>query len=278
MMHRIGIIQFCASDQPDENLAELTRLIEQAVAKGAEIIFTPEVVNCLSESRQHQTDVLCLPQDDPMLSACCDLARHHGVEIALGSLAQKTTDPDGRFVNRSYLIDAKGQIVDYYDKIHMFDVTISATETYRESAGYKPGTRAVIADSVLGKLGMAICYDVRFPHLFRGLAKAGAKVIAVPAAFSPVSGAAHWHALLRARAIETGCFIVAAAQAGKHGASVGKSRETYGHSLIVNPWGKIIFDALGVLGVSVVDIDLEEVNTARNRIPSITHDKPYTGP
>jgi predicted amidohydrolase len=160
----------------------------------------------------------------------------------------------------------------------MFDVEISQTETYRESAGYRPGESAVLADTGLGRIGMSVCYDMRFPALYRRLAQAGAQIITVPAAFSPVTGAAHWEPLLRARAIETGCYVFAPAQCGLHGAVRGKQRRTHGHSLAVSPWGEVLADGGDMPGVTLVDFDLSEVAEARRRVPSLTHDRPFGGP
>ncbi|MCP4818550.1 MAG: carbon-nitrogen hydrolase family protein, partial [Shimia sp.] len=198
--------------------------------------------------------------------------------VNLGSLAIKTTDQDGRFANRSFVIDATGDVVARYDKIHMFDVDVSPEETYRESDGYRPGTQANTVQTPVGNLGLAICYDVRFPHLHRALAKAGAQVLTNPAAFSYVTGAAHWEVLLRARAIETGCFVVAVAQTGQHPTSTGKSRRTFGHSLVVAPWGEVLADAGTECGITYVDLDLSMVDKARRQVPALGHDRDFDGP
>jgi predicted amidohydrolase len=189
-----------------------------------------------------------------------------------------THDADGRFANRSFLISPSGDIVAHYDKIHMFDVNVSETEVYRESAGYRPGTKAVLAETPFAKIGMTVCYDLRFPHLYRRLAQAGAQIITVPAAFNHITGAAHWHTLLRARAIETGCFVLAPAQTGFHPETKGKGRNTYGHSLAIAPWGEILTDAGTEPGVTFVDLDIDAVTKARARVPSLTHDREFTGP
>ena len=199
--------------------------------------------------------------------------------LLIGSLALKTQDADGRFANRSFVIAPDGAVVARYDKIHMFDVTVSATEIYRESAGYRPGGRAVLAQIPWGALGMTVCYDVRFAYLYRDLAKAGAQVLSVPAAFNHITGAAHWEVLLRARAIETGCYVLAPAQTGFHPeTSGGKGRRTHGHSLIVAPWGEVLADAGTEPGVVLADLDLEEVARARGRVPSLKHDRRYIPP
>jgi len=270
---RVGLIQLNGSNDPGANLKEMQRLIAEAVADGAQFVATPEVCNCLSSSRKHQLDVLQLEEDDQTLKSLRKTAAQHGIWLLIGSIALKTTDPDGRFANRSFLINPSGEVKARYDKIHMFDVTVSETETYRESTGYRPGTDTVVTQTQYGAIGQTICYDVRFPHLFRDLAQAGAEIITVPAAFSAVTGAGHWHVLLRARAIETGCFIIAPAQIGQH-----DKRNTYGHSLVVNPWGEVLLDMGETPGWSCVDIDVKEVAKFRQKIPSLSHDRDYTAP
>ncbi|MFQ6550908.1 carbon-nitrogen hydrolase family protein [Aestuariibius insulae] len=272
---RIGLLQLTSSDNPGENLARTIALIRHGASKGARFIATPEVTNCVSTSRTHQTAVLQTEGEDRHLEELCGLARSLGIWLSIGSLALKSGD---RFVNRSFMIDPRGEVIARYDKIHMFDVEISPDETYRESDAYTAGDRAVMVPVEEAKIGLSICYDLRFPQLYRALAQAGATVLLVPAAFSAVTGEAHWHTLLRARAIETGCFIVAAAQVGTHPATRGKSRQTYGHSLVVNPWGEIISDAGTEPRLTIVDLDLSEVDKARQRIPSLSHDRDFEGP
>jgi predicted amidohydrolase len=273
---KIGLLQLNASDDPVANLSATLALIEDAVADGAEFILTPEVTNCVSTSRSHQMQVLSYQDDDPTLTALRDAAAKHGIWLLIGSLALKTDDPDGRFANRCFLINPQGGIEAWYDKIHMFDVQISESESYRESEGFRPGDRAVVADAGFAKIGLSICYDMRFPKLYRDLAHAGAQIITVPAAFSPITGAAHWESLLRARAIETGSFVIAPAQTGKHKATAGKSRSTHGHSLVISPWGEVILDAGTDHSMVCAEIDLDDVARARQRVPSLTHDRPYT--
>ncbi|MGR3463821.1 carbon-nitrogen hydrolase family protein [Limimaricola sp.] len=275
---RAALLQLTASDDPARNTEVLRGMVRDAVAQGAELVCTPEVSNCVSASRARQRAVLSREADDPMRAMMRDEAARAGVWLALGSIAVKTGDPDGRFANRSLLIGPDGEIHARYDKIHMFDVAVSETETYRESAGFRPGDRAVLAKTPLGGIGLSICYDVRFAHLYRALAQAGAQILLVPSAFSPVTGAAHWETLLRARAIETGCFVLAAAQTGRHEATQGRARETHGHSLAVDPWGAVLADAGTAPGVTCVDLDLDAVAQARHRVPSLTHDRPYDGP
>jgi len=275
---RAALIQMTSSDLPEENIGQVRELVREAAAGGAGMVLTPEVTNCLSTSRDWQRNVLTEEVGDPTLAALRQEAASLGIWLLIGSLGLKTTDPDGRFANRSILIEPGGGIVARYDKIHMFDVEISATETFRESDGYRPGARAVLAPTPFGAVGMAICYDLRFAHLFRALAKAGAEILTVPAAFSPVTGAAHWEPLLRARAIETGCYVLAPAQCGLHPASQGQSRRTHGHSLAVSPWGEVLADGGEAPGISYVELDREEVARARARVPSITHDRGFEGP
>ncbi len=275
---RVGLLQLNASDQPARNIPVTCDLMRQAAGEGAQFILTPEVTNCVSSSRAHQEEVLMREEDDPTLAALRDEARNLGVWLLIGSLALKTDGAHGRFANRSFVISPEGAIVARYDKIHMFDVAISPTETYCESAAYRPGTRAILAETAFARIGMTICYDLRFAHLHRALAQAGADILSAPAAFSPVSGAAHWHVLQRARAIETGCFVLAPAQWGTHAASAGKPRQTYGHSLVVSPWGEVLADGGSGPGVVLADIDLAQVSEARRKIPAITHDRPFTGP
>lgn len=274
---RVGLVQLTSTDDPVANLAATLGHVRAAAQGGAQLILTPEVTNCVSLSRDHQRAVLQHQRDDITLAGLRAAAAEHGVWLLIGSLALQTGDADGRFANRSFLIAPDGGIAAQYDKIHMFDVDVSPTETYRESAGYRPGDRAVLADTPLGRIGMTVCYDMRFPHLYRGLAQAGAEILTVPAAFSPVTGAAHWHALLRARAIETGCFVLAPAQTGTHPQRDGRERRTYGHSLAVAPWGDVLADAGTDPGVTLVDLDLAAVTEARRRVPSLRHDRGFAG-
>lgn len=275
---KVALIQLCSSDDPAENIETTSAYFDEAVRLGAEFILTPEVTNCVSTSRTRQEEVLRHEKDDPTLAALRAKAKDAGLWCLVGSLALKTDDADGRFANRSFLIDRQGGIVTSYDKIHMFDVTVSETERYHESKGYRPGTSAGVANTEMGQIGLTICYDVRFPHLYRTLAQQGAEILTVPSAFSPVTGAAHWETLLRARAIETGAFVLAPAQTGTHAATAGKPRKTYGHSMVVSPWGEVLVNAGTEPGVICVDIDLTEVENARRRIPSLHQENRYEGP
>jgi len=275
---RAGLVQLTVGDDPGQNLPETLRLVREAAAGGAEWILTPECTNVLSSDRAHQREVLQPEAMDQTLAALRDAAADNGIWLLIGSLGLKTDDPDGRFANRSFLIAPDGAIVARYDKIHMFDVNVSSTEVYRESSGYRPGGQAVLARTPLGQVGLTVCYDLRFPNLHRRLAQAGAQILTVPAAFNHITGAAHWEVLLRARAIETGCFVLAPAQTGFHPETHGKGRRTHGHSLAVAPWGEVLADAGTEPGVTYVEIDLAEVDRARARVPSLAHDRPFEGP
>lgn len=272
---RVGLVQLNASDMPLDNLAITEGMIREAVAGGAEFVATPEVTNIISTSRSHQKQVLNAEADDPTLARLRAVAADLKITLLIGSLAVLSGDADGRFANRSFLIGPDGEILGRYDKIHMFDVDIDKVETWRESDGYRPGGQAVVADSPVGRIGMTICYDMRFPALYRHLAQSGAEILTIPAAFSPVTGKAHWEILLRARAIETGCFVIAPAQCGDHSISRGRPRQTHGHSLIVAPWGEVLADGGSKPGVTLTDIDLDEVAKARARVPSLSHDRPF---
>lgn len=275
---RAGLVQLTVSDDPAENLPKTVALVRQAAGGGAGFVLTPECTNALSSSRDHQRRVFHHEADDPTLAALQAEAQALGIWLLIGSLGLRTTDADGRFANRSFLIGPDGGIVARYDKIHMFDVTVSETEAYRESAGYRPGAQAVLAQTPFGAVGLSVCYDVRFPYLYRALAKAGASILTVPAAFNHITGAAHWEVLLRARAIETGCFVLAPAQTGFHPETAGKGRRTHGHSLVVAPWGEVLADGGDQPGVVFADLDLARVAQARGRVPSLTHDREFSGP
>lgn len=275
---KAALLQLNAGDDPALNLPRTLDMVAQAVRQDAGFILTPEVTNCVSQDRAQQTRVLQNQTNDITLAALREAALRHGVWLSIGSLALKTDDPDGRFANRSFLIDPAGQIVASYDKIHMFDVAVSETEIYRESAGYRPGEQAVVVDTPFAKIGLSICYDLRFAYLYRALAQAGAEILLVPSAFSPVTGAAHWEPLLRARAIETGSYVLAAAQTGTHAAQSGKSRQTYGHTIAISPWGEVLAQLDTDPGIALVDLDLGSVAQSRKRIAALSHDRPFEGP
>lgn len=253
----------------------LSKRVTEAADNGAGFVLTPEVSNCVSVDRAHQQKVLRSEDDDPMLAAMRRIAADRGLWLSLGSLALKTEED--RFANRSFLIGPDGGIGARYDKIHMFDVDLS-DEIFRESAAFRPGDTAVSVPTPFAKIGLTICYDLRFAYLFRALAKAGAQVITVPAAFAPSTGRAHWEPLLRARAIETGCYVLAAAQCGTHPASVGRERATHGHAMAVSPWGEVLQEAGGSPETLYVDLDLDQVTEARRKVPALSHDRPFDGP
>jgi predicted amidohydrolase len=275
---KTALIQLNVSDDPAENLPDTVQYLRDAASAGAQFVLTPEVTNCVSTSRSHQNAVLQVEEEDMTLAALRAEARELGIWLLIGSLGIKTRDADGRFANRSFMIDPSGKIRARYDKIHMFDVQVTPEETFRESDGYRPGSQAVTVDAGFATVGLTVCYDVRFPALHRALASAGAEILTVPAAFSPVTGAAHWHTLLRARAIETGCYVLAPAQTGTHESASHRTRSTYGHSLVVAPWGEVQLDAGTDPGVYITDLDMEKVKEARRKIPSLTHARPFDGP
>ncbi|MFN0115423.1 MAG: carbon-nitrogen hydrolase family protein [Paracoccaceae bacterium] len=276
---KVALVQMTSTDVPPDNLAAARELIREGAGRGAKFILTPEVMNCVSSDRALLARVLATEEGDATLSALRDEANALGIWLLIGSLGLRTGEADGRFANRSFLVAPDGSVAARYDKIHMFDVDISATESYRESAGYRPGSQAIIAATPFGRVGMSVCYDVRFPHLYRRLAQAGATILTIPAAFNDTTGAAHWETLVRARAIETGCFVLAPTQTGTHGLhSNGRPRRTWGHSLAVAPWGEVLADGGTDPGVTLADLDLSLVGNARARVPSLLHDRPFGGP
>jgi predicted amidohydrolase len=272
-------IQFTAGPDPEPNLRQLSELIRQARAAGADLIMTPEVSNFI-ESGRRRRDKARPEADDPFLAGMRELARETGGWILVGSLVidpagEPGADPaEERLANRSFLIDAAGGIVARYDKIHMFDIDLPGGESYRESNAYRPGGRTVVAETPWGRLGMSVCYDVRFPYLYRALAQAGADFLAVPSVFTVPTGKAHWHVLLRARAIENGCFVFAPAQWGEHAGG----RRSYGHSLIIDPWGEVLADGGEGTGIVTARIDPERIAKARGTVPSLRHDRSFTPP
>ncbi|WP_273522009.1 carbon-nitrogen hydrolase family protein [Rhodosalinus sediminis] len=275
---RAALLQLTSSDDPEENLGVVRGRLREAAAEGAGFVLTPEVTNCVSASRTHQHSVLTHEANDPVLAGLREEAARAGVWLLIGSLALTTDDPDGRFANRSFLIGPEGRLVARYDKIHMFDVAISDAETYRESAGFRPGRRARVAETPFGTLGLSICYDLRFPYLYRALAQAGAEILTVPAAFAQPTGRAHWRPLLQARAIETGAWVLAPAQTGTHAARRGKARRTWGHSMVVSPWGEVVAEAGEAPGILYAEIDRAAAAEARARVPSLQHDREFDGP
>ena len=266
---RVGLVQTRASRSPASNLEAVIKLIGEAKQSGADYVQTPEMTNVLAGKREQLFSVIAPEESDPSLAAFRDLARKFQIYVHAGSLAIKTS-PD-KAANRSFLIGPEGQIVARYDKIHMFDVDLAGGESYRESNNYRAGELATSADLPWGRLGLTICYDLRFPQLYRALAEAGASYLAIPSAFTRQTGEAHWHVLLRARAIENGTFVFAAAQGGRHQSG----RETYGHSMIVDPWGKILAEGGSEPGVVIAEIDPAQITAARGRIPSLQHGRRF---
>jgi len=265
----IGLIQTNTGIDPLLEAVHLPTQIAKAAAKGAKIVFTPEMSGLLDRDRLRASTNLFREKDDPVLAAVCEAAKQHGVWVNLGSLALR--GPNQKSLNRGFLITPAGEIAAHYDKIHLFDVTLGS-ESWQESAAYQAGEDAVVAQTPWGGLGLTICYDLRFPALHRALAETGAAMIAVPAAFTRPTGRAHWHVLLRARAIETGCFVIAAAQTGEHQ----DGRATYGHSLVIGPWGEPLLDMGEAPGIAVIEIDLEQVAIARAKVPALEHARPFT--
>jgi predicted amidohydrolase len=265
-----ALVQMCTSLSPEASFRQAEALIRQAAAQGADYVQTPEVSNLIQKNRKALFELLAPESEDASLKAYRDLARELKIHLHVGSLALRAT-PE-RALNRSFLIAPDGNILASYDKIHMFDIELEGGESYRESANYQPGETAVISDLPWGRIGLTICYDVRFPALYRALAEAGACFISVPSAFTVRTGEAHWHTLLRARAIENGCFILAAAQAGRHESG----RETFGHSLIVDPWGVVLAEGGVEPGIVMAPIDPAKVATARKSIPSLQHGRRFS--
>jgi len=266
---KAAMIQMRSGLEPAANVDAAARLIEQAKADGADYVQTPEMTNVLAAKREQLFATVVEEEKDASLAAFRDLARRLSIVIHVGSLAVRLS-PD-RAANRSFLIDASGEIVARYDKIHMFDVDLPNGESYRESNSYTPGESAVVSDLPWGRIGLTICYDLRFPALYRALAEAGALYLAIPSAFTKQTGEAHWHVLNRARAIENTCFVFAAAQGGKHE----NGRETFGHSLIVDPWGRVLVEGGAEPGVVMAEIDPAQVALARARIPSLQHGRRF---
>ncbi len=266
-------VQNCAGIDADETTARAEELIREAAGRGADLICTPEFFSCYDaqiaglETNPHRE------AEHPALPRFQALASDLGKWLLLGSLAIRGDGDDDRLFNRSFLIDAAGNIVARYNKIHLFDIDLDKKEVYRESNQFQPGTEATIAPTPWGLVGMTVCYDVRFPHLYRDLAKAGAGILTVPAAFTKRTGEAHWHVLLRARAIEAASFVIAPCQSGVHGIGA-----TFGHSLIIDPWGNVLADGGEDEGIVTAEIDLALVAKARGRIPALKHDRDYAAP
>jgi predicted amidohydrolase len=268
-MTRIALFQSTTGIDPEANARALEDAIGEAAAGGAEMLFTPEMSGLLDRDSTRAAKSLRREEDDDVLAACREAARRHRLWLHIGSLAVLVDD--GKVANRAFVIDRDGQVRARYDKLHLFDVDLPTGESWRESNVYAAGDGVVLLNGTpVGKLGLTICYDLRFPGLFARLAESDADLIAVPAAFTVPTGRAHWHILLRARAIEAGLFVVAAAQVGQHQ----DGRQTFGHSLVVDPWGEIILDMGEERGVGFADIDLKRISDVRSRIPALNHRRP----
>jgi len=268
-MIRIALFQSTAGIDPKANAERLTSAIADAAESGAQMLFTPEMSGLLDRDSRRAASSIREEGEDVVLAACRTAARDNGLWVHLGSLAVRSSA--GKVANRAFVIDDQGEVRARYDKIHLFDVDLPTGESWRESAVYSGGEGAVVVGGTpVGKLGLTICYDLRFPALFERLAEAGAELIAVPAAFTVPTGKAHWHVLLRARAIEAGLFVVAAAQVGTHE----DGRSTYGHSLVVDPWGEVLLDMGEERGLGFADIDLGRIAEVRSRVPALSHRKP----
>jgi predicted amidohydrolase len=266
---KAAMIQMRSGLAPAANIEAAVRMIGEAKSAGADYVQTPEMTNILAARREQLFAAIVEEQSDAALAALRELARQLGIYIHIGSLAIRISSE--RAANRGFLIDRTGEIAARYDKIHMFDVDLGNGESYRESNNYRAGEAGVLADLPWGRLGVTICYDLRFPALYRALAEAGATMLAIPSAFTQKTGEAHWHILNRARAIENGCYVFAAAQGGKHE----NGRETFGHSLIVDPWGRVLAEGGSEPGVVMAEIDPAEIAKARGRIPSLEHGRRF---
>jgi predicted amidohydrolase len=265
-MTRLALLQAQTGIEPERNAARLAEAVAAAAEGGAAMLFTPEMSGLLDRDRQRSASKLRPEGEDEVLVAVREAARRHGMWVHLGSLALKSENE--RLANRGFVIGPEGDIRARYDKLHLFDVDLPTGESWRESAAYRPGERAVVVEGTpVGRLGLTICYDIRFPALFSALAEAGAETIAVPAAFTVPTGQAHWQVLLRARAIEAGLFVVAAAQAGHHE----DGRETYGHSLVADPWGELLLEMDGAPGLAFAELDLQRIADVRSRVPALHH-------
>ena len=269
-MTRVALLQITSGIDPAANARALVSGLEAAAAGGAAIVFTPEMTGLLDRDRRRAAASIVGEDADVVLAAARAQAARLGLWVHLGSLALRPGGDETRYVNRGFLIDDSGAIRARYDKLHLFDVDLATGESWRESAAYAPGGGATVADMPAGAIGLSICYDLRFPDLYRALSDAGAEILSVPAAFTVPTGEAHWLVLLRARAIEAGCFVVAAAQTGTHE----DGRITYGHSLVIDPWGEVLLDMGTATGVGFAEIDLARLREVRSRIPALRHRRP----
>ena len=266
---RVGLVTMCASRSVDANVEDASRLVREAAAQGATYVQTPEFTT-LMEMQSAKLFAATQPEENnPSLVRLRALARELGIWLHIGSMGVLVGA--SKIANRSFLLSPEGAVIARYDKIHMFDAALGAGQNFRESKNFQPGAEAVVVDLPTTVLGLSVCYDLRFPGLFRALAKGGAQILAVPSAFERQTGEVHWHSLLKARAIESGAYVLAAAQGGKHECG----RETYGHAIIVSPWGEVIAEGGINPSVIVADVELSKVAEARGRIPSLEHDRPF---
>lgn len=264
-MHRIAVLQMTSGIDPQANAQSIVSAVVAAGQGGAAMLFTPEMSGLLDRKRERATPHIVFEASDPVLAATREAAAKAGVWVALGSLAIRRDD--GRWANRAFVIDSAGEIAARYDKIHMFDVDLATGESWRESNAYAAGDEVVTVQTPIGRLGLAICYDIRFPALFEELGRQSCDIIAIPAAFTVPTGEAHWHLLQRARAIEASAYVVAAAQAGKHE----DGRSTYGHSLVVDPWGDVLLDMGGEAGLAFAELDPARIAATRAQLPSLAN-------
>lgn len=269
MTHKIALLQMTSGIDPSDNAQIIDSALAEAAGEGAEILFTPEMAGLLDSNRSRAAPYIIAQQDSGFLRHMAAAAAQYGMALHIGS--HPVLDSDGKWRNRSFLFDKSGKITGYYDKIHLFDVTLGNGDNWRESSAYGAGETPVIAESAIGKIGMTICYDMRFSGLYSLLVNSGAQLITVPAAFTVPTGKAHWHSLLRARAIEGQCYIIAAAQCGAHQ----DGRHTYGHSLIVDPWGDIILDMGQVNGLGYAELSLDMVDKVRRKLPSLANQRTF---
>jgi deaminated glutathione amidase len=273
-------IQFTSARDYEPNIRAVSDLVRRARDGGADFVLTPENTGLTEPIGKLRREKARDEANHPVLTALREVAQETGVWLLIGSLAidlsrePGTAGGERRLANRSYLVGPNGAVVARYDKIHMFDVDLADGESYRESNAFRPGDRTVLAETPWGVLGMTVCYDLRFPHLYRALARAGADFLAIPSAFTIPTGKAHWHVLMRARAIENGCFVFAPAQWGEHA----EGRQTYGHSLIVDPWGEVLADGGQGVGIVSARIEVAAIAKARRMVPSLQHDRPFTPP
>lgn len=268
---KLGLVQMTSTNRHEGNIAFANQMVSEAASKGCQMIAFPEVAGLMNRKLAHERELVGPEDTDPFINACKQMAADTGLWIHTGStpIAQPYED---RFLNHSNLINDTGQIIASYDKVHLFDMYPKNSPPILESKRYAPGGDLALPQTPWGRLGMSICYDLRFPQLYRDYAQNGATMLFIPSAFTVPTGEAHWEVLLRARAIENGCFVIAAAQVGRHD----DGRETYGHSMVIDPWGQVIEDMNTCVGLSVVTLDLAQVREAKSRIPSLTHDRQFT--